>query len=83
MKVLKFTYGLKNNVVSERETASNPSKADASFKIFLKEIAFDETIDQNKFSATLENGVLIVTAPEIPPKEANDAKKKGRTIPIM
>jgi len=70
-----------NTTDNEMVTTSTPS---STVKMFSKEFAFDETVDKKNISATLENGVLLVRAPKILPREDDDDyKKKGRTVPIM
>jgi len=65
------------------EKASEPRSGDKAYRVFerrsgafARQVALPRTVDGDKFSATLKNGVLTITAPKI-------ASAPGREIVIQ
>ena len=64
-------------VEGHREATTKNSRFSTKF---VQTFSLDPTVDVKKFTATLDNGVLVVSAPK---EEVKLAEKKVRKIPIM
>merc|ERR1712211_159383 len=69
----------KITVEGQRMTVSSPDEASGRFTSkFSKTFSLDRTVDVDKFTASLNNGVLVVSAP----KDLSKLEESIRRIPI-